>query len=66
MKIWNVVWKLPTSSVSAMLPQYPSQSKTQSFGSKAKAEEFYKKIYEASLLIGVHIDAHINESDLEE
>lgn len=64
MKVFIVVWSPPNQSSSAMISlamsHSPARSKT--FSTKEKAEEFVKKLYEAASLIGVGIDARINEN----
>lgn len=68
MKIFEVDSKLDFNSMTSLLaPVGKIGNNKKAFGTKVKAEEYYKKLYEAANLLGIsgYLNVSINELEIE-
>lgn len=68
MKIFEVDSKLNFNTMTALLsPVGRISNNKKAFGTKEKAEEYYKKLYDAANLLGIsgYLEASINELEIE-
>lgn len=65
MKIWEVSWSTPKEHMLMSSSYNLSTNNKKAFATREKAEELYKKIYDAASLLQIGIQCYINEVELE-
>lgn len=65
MKIWEISWSNPKDNMIFSSSNGLWSNHKKAFGSREKAEEFYKKLNEAASLLQLNVSVYINEVELE-
>lgn len=64
MKVYNVVWT-PNNSSSMVSGFLINSTRSKTFSTKEKADEFVGQLIAAANLIGTSVDPRVNESEID-